>query len=222
MGRQQSKAGIWILDNGKRAKRGRKDMNEKKQEMVFYGLGLVLALIGMVLGGLIYWNHMFHMPYRMEADCRGMGIRTETMKGWMERETYGFSDIINMAGWRIDKEQMVSSVSTGRKQKAQIISVYGSMELVEVTDILWGRYGLHVEGDYCVLSRDLANHLFGSVKVAGECIKIGRERFLVAGVIEKEGDSLMIPMKEGEIEALAVSFGSRVGAKEKMERLISQ
>lgn len=197
-------------------------MNQKRLNIALYLLGGLLVSLSMALGGMLYWNYMFHMPYRIEADCQGRGIEAGTMKNWMEREKEGYLDIVNMAGWRVDEEQIVTSVSTGRRQRAQIISVYGSMELVEVSDILCGRYGLDAESNYCVLSKDLANHLFGSVEVAGECIKLGNGRYIVAGVIEKEGDSLMIPMEEGEIEGLAVSFGCRAGAEEKMERLMSE
>ena len=44
----------------------------------------------------------------------------------------------------------------------------------------------------------------------------------IAGVIEKEEDFLMIPAKEGTIEQLAIEFRSRIGAKEKIKRLIEE
>jgi hypothetical protein len=44
----------------------------------------------------------------------------------------------------------------------------------------------------------------------------------VAGVTGEEEDILMIPMESGEVEELAVVFNGRLGAKEKMRRLVEQ
>ncbi len=197
-------------------------MNGKKGSAAQALAGILLTATAMAIGGMVYWNYMFRMPCRMEADCRGKRVEAGTMKRWEEREEDGYLGIINMAGWRVDEQQIVCSVSTGRKAAAKVVSVHGSMELVEKADILFGRYGLDADGDYCVLCSGLASHLFGSTQVAGECVKVGQERFIVAGVIEKEEDMVMIPMIEGPVDHLAVFFENRVGAEEKLERLMSE
>ena len=197
-------------------------MNGKKGSAAQALAGILLTATAMAIGGMVYWNYMFRMPCRMEADCRGKRVEAGTMKRWEEREEEGYLGIVNMAGWRVDEQQIVCSVSTGRRRTTKVVSVYGSMELVEKADILCGRYGLDVDGDYCVLCSGLASHLFGSTQVAGECVKVGQERFIVAGVIEKEEDMVMIPMTEGPVDQLAVFFDNRVGAEEKLERLMSE
>lgn len=197
-------------------------MKQGRLNTALYWLGGFIVLIGAALFGMLWWNYMFHTPCRMEVDCRGKGIETKIMRQWEIREEEGDSylGILKMAGWRVDEEQTVCSVSTGRKRVAKVLSIYGSMELVEETDILCGRYGLDVEGRFCVLSKGLAGHLFGCTEVAGECIKMERDRFIVAGVVDIEEDFLMIPMNEGRIDHLAVMFENREGAGEKLQRLI--
>ena len=130
-------------------------MNGKKGSAAQALAGILLTATAMAIGGMVYWNYMFRMPCRMEADCRGKRVEAGTMKRWEEREEDGYLGIINMAGWRVDEQQIVCSVSTGRKAAAKVVSVHGSMELVEKADILCGRYGLDADGDYCVLCSGL-------------------------------------------------------------------
>ena len=183
-------------------------------------LAAVLSVGILGIGAGFIWYQMFYMPYCIQADCRGKEIDVEMMKRWEEREKDGSKGIIRMAGWRIENWRVVSAVSTGRSQRTQIFCVYGSMELVDKASVLSGRYGLAVEEDYCILSESLARNLFGSVDVAGQFVKMGRTAMVVAGVIEKDGDILMMPATNGRMEQVAAEFKGRLGAKEKMEGLI--
>ena len=114
------------------------------------------------IGGRLYW---FCMPSRMEAECRDYGIDVETLKMWEDQEAQG---MLALAGWRFRERVMVSGVSTKRRQTAQVMEVYGNMELAAPARILSGTYGLLGREDTCVLTGELADALFGSVDVVGE------------------------------------------------------
>ena len=197
-------------------------MNSQKRNIIRWILVIFLIATVLAVGGAIGWYWLFYMPYSISTDCYGREITVETMKYWEKREEQGSLGIVRIAGWRIEQPQIVISVSTAIKQRAQVFCVYGSMELADPAPILCGRYGLAVEGNYCILSESLARNLFGSIDIAGECIKIKNQKMTVAGVIEKEGDFLMMPAKEGNIEQLSVEFRNRIGAKEKIKRLIEE
>ena len=77
-------------------------MNGKKGSAAQALAGILLTATAMAIGGMVYWNYMFRMPCRMEADCRGKRVEAGTMKRWEEREEDGYLGIINMAGWRVD------------------------------------------------------------------------------------------------------------------------
>ena len=81
---------------------------------------------------------------------------------------------------------------------------------------------LAAEGDFCVLSEALSRQLFGSTATAGEWVQLGRDKVQVAGGVKKEEDFLIIPMKEGEAEQLAVEFKGRVGAEEKVRGILGE
>lgn len=185
-------------------------------------LAAILAAGILGIGSAAAWYQMFYMPCCICMDLREREIDVDMIKRIEEREKDGNLGILRIAGWRIESQKMVSAVSTGRRQTAQVICVYGSMELVEKADILSGRYGLAVEEDYCVLSEGLARQLFGNVDAAGQWIKADRRKMIVAGVIEKDGDVLMIPVKDGKVEQMAVEVKGRMGAKEKAEGLLER
>ena len=96
------------------------------------------------------------------------------------------------------------------------------MELTDRGRLLWGRMGLAEEADCCVISEELARNLFGSVNVVGERLKTGDRLVTVAGVMEDDGEIIMIPAGEGKLEYLSVEFNRRMGAEGKIKRLIEE
>lgn len=178
----------------------------------------ITGILGIGIAAGWYW--LFGRPYCVGKDCRGKGINVETIRQWEEQAKDSSFGIIRMAGWRTEAEQMVVSISTGRRQRADTVSVYGSMELADRAKLLWGRFGLAVEEDYCVLSEALARNLFGSADVVGEWVKTEEGKLMVAGVIHKEDNVLMIPATEGNVEYLSVEFDSRKGAEGQLKRLM--
>ncbi len=169
-----------------------------------------------------YRRYLFEQACRVKIDCRGKGITAETVKDWEKQGKTVSLGIMNMAGWRVAGQREVLAISTGRAKEARVICAFGAMELVEPAEVLCGRYGLAVEGDFCVLSEALSRQLFGSTATAGEWVQLGRDKVQVAGVVKKEEDFLIIPMKEGEAEQLAVEFKGRVGAEEKVRGILGE
>lgn len=185
---------------------------------------LAAALAAGILGGGAGagWYRVFGSPYCAYEDCRGRGIDVEIMRRWEERAQDGSLGIVRMAGWRTGADETVTSISTGRRRRAGVICVYGSMELTDRGDLLWGRMGLAEEEDSCVISEELARNLFGSADVAGECIKVGDRLLTVAGVMKEDGEMVMVSVSEGKVEYLSVEFDSRMGAEGKIRRLMEE
>ena len=184
-------------------------MVKKMVNKRFLIVWLVIAAAVFVTGTAAFW-HWIKQPCVFREDVRGKGLHVEDIKRLEEKEKDGAMGILRIAGWRTEKEQSVFSASTGRKEKAEVIGVYGSMELMEERKGQIGRLGLDVEGKYCVLSEKLARDLFGSTDILGEWVCMGKRKFGVVGVAKKEETILWIPIEEGEVEMLAVEIDSRL------------
>ena len=47
--------------------------------------------------------------------------------------------------------------------------------------------------------------------VTGECIRAGNRILTVAGVMDEDGETVMVPVTEGKVEYLSVEFDGRSG-----------
>lgn len=209
------------------------DKDDMIRKILFFMVFLNLILMAGI-GGRLYW---FCRSARIEAECRGYGIDVETLKGWEELEEKGIQDL---AGWRIRERVMIWGESTKRSQSAQVLEVYGNMELALPADILAGTYGLTGREDVCVMTGELADALFGGVDVVGEQVwyleedtakgqgkqtqsRMGTQKrsLTVAGVIDQKGQRLLVCAQAGDMEWVAVRFQERFQIKERLRELLS-
>lgn len=172
--------------------------------------------------------YLFSMPIRLQAECRGLGVGVEEMKQLEEQAGLGYGGIGDLAGWRVGAKELVVGDGMGRSQTAQMIEIYGNMELAFPAEILSGTYGTASEKDVCVLTKELAWELFGSLEAAGEKVWIsggdkgGEEKrvLTVAGVIGQEGEYVMVSAEEGDLEQIAISFNERFWARERLKEIL--
>ncbi|MCI8660151.1 MAG: ABC transporter permease [Lachnospiraceae bacterium] len=188
-------------------------------------LAFLMGAGGMTVSGLRLT--FFYTPYRVEVDCTGAGLDVETVKRWENKESLRDLGILTMAGWSVGSPEEVLSLGTKRRERAQIVKVWGNMELVFPARILSGTYGVVGKEEGCVLSKGLAEALFGSVDVAGERICFqekgeGRRELIVEGVIDKEGEYLLTFVEKGKVDFFAARFQSRFQAREKLWELLSE
>jgi len=177
---------------------------------------LVLATVLGIAG----WWWLFGRSCRVEIDCRGCDVEVMTLKRWEEQEKDGYLGILDLAGWRTQPQQMVSSISTGRREVSSVIGVYGTMELACPGKLLSGSYGIVGAMDGCVVSEGLADVLFGGADVAGELIRADGQLLKIAGVVEKEEDLLIIPVENGEIEYVTARMNPVFQAEERLQQLL--
>lgn len=184
-----------------------------------YGMLLVIiALMAAAMAVFIY--HMFDKSSRIQVDCRGYKVDVDVIKRWEEQEKDGYLGLTGMTGWRVDDQDTVESVSTGRSQSTKVIGVYGPMDMVYDVNIISGNYGLAAEDGYCVLSVGLADALFGGTDTAGERVRFGGHILTVAGVIDKKGNYLLRPIKEGRVEQMELEFKNGLNVDDKVKQLL--
>ena len=195
-------------------------MDVRVKKAVSWAVYGVMTTAALVMAAALVWRGLFALPCRLETDCRGRGIEAKSLRRWEETGEGISMGVTALAGWRVEEQEIVTSVSTGRRQISRVIAVYGPMNLVLPGEVLDGKCGVDADRESCVVSEALALHLFGSREASGECIKNGSRYLIIAGVVEADEDLLLIPTEEGAVEYLAVRFDASVEAQEKMRKIM--
>lgn len=192
-----------------------------KRFFIKYGmLTVIVALMAAAGWGLAY--AVMEKPGPVTVDCRGKQIEVETLRQWEEQEKDGYLGLVGIAGWRVEGQRTVTSISTGRSHNTRVTGIYGSMELVYPMNVLSGTCGLAVEDGWCVLTEGLAYELFGDTDIAGELCRFDGMMLTVAGVIEKKEKELILPISQGPVEHLSLQFKSGWKVKEKVRELLGE
>lgn len=186
---------------------------------VKYAMPVVITLL-MVAAGWGLACAMLEESDQVIVDCRGRMVDVETVRQWEKQEKDGYLGLVGIAGWRIENQAEAVDTGTGKKVRTKVTGIYGPMDMVYPAKILSGSYGLAAEDGYCVLSVGLAYELFGNTDVTGETVRYDGEILKVAGVIDKKEKYLLVPVKEGRIEQLALRFKSRWKTEDKVEELL--
>lgn len=169
------------------------------KNMAKYVLAAAVSL-SLVIACLWQWHRT---PSVITVDCRGYQIDVEWLNQMREQEKEGYAGILDITGYRSEPNSVVSCLSTGRTKMTSVLAVNGIMELVFQADVVSGSYGLAAGIDYCVLTKPLADALYGNGSAGGRIWYEGRP-LLVAGVIDKDESYLLIPTNEGMMESVSV------------------
>ncbi len=171
------------------------------------------------------WILCFRTPCRVELDCRGYGTDNVRLEELMEREAERSGGLIlDMVGWKIREQAEIFSVSTGRRRTVPVSVVCGSAGLAYPQTLLSGGSELSRGGNFCLLSGELSDRLFGSTDTAGETVLLGEDAFVVEGVIDLEGEWLIRPAADGEeflLDGAAFSVARRWQARERAENCLA-
>lgn len=172
---------------------------KKQKSMAKYVLTVAAGLL-LVAACIWQWQGC---PSVITVDCRGHQIDVGWLNQTRQQEKEGYAGILDITGYRYEPNSVVSCLSTGRSEMTRVLAVNGTMELVFQADVVSGSYGLAAGMDYCVLTKPLADALYGNVSAGGRIWYEGRP-LLVAGVIDKDESYLLIPTNEGRIEHVSI------------------
>lgn len=178
---------------------------------------LLAAACGLLL--LYTVSHLQPDSCRVERDLSFRGMTMEEMKALEEQEKDGMTGLTSLAGWRNSAAEAVSDLEGRKQEQAGIIHIYGPMSLAFPSRILSGSLDQFMGKKDCVLTKELAWSLFGSVAAEGLTVSYGGRDYRVAAVIDRSGKLLFLSAETGAVQTAAFSFDSRERLSEKMEIL---
>lgn len=103
-------------------------------------------------------------------------------------------DIFTAAAWTEKKLEQVQAEMSGRTDTADVILLRGESRCV----LPWGENLPGDDADGCIIGRELAKSLFGSVNVKNQQIQYGERTLFVRGVVDEPGRILLCQASEGE------------------------
>lgn len=93
---------------------------------------------------------------------------------------------VRAAAWR-NETAVYENPDTGRKAQGELYCILGNTELLFWGRLCGGSYALADDRAGCMVSRELAEELFGTEKVAGEKVCLFEKSYAVRGVIKGSG-----------------------------------
>lgn len=146
--------------------------------------------------GLAQWRNLLPFDGQVFADFgegAGVGARALAQLEEQERERGENKALPGLAAWSVEREVQVENTGLGRVCSADCMAVYGDRSAAVSRDLAHGSFGLRSDRDTCVISRGLADALFGSEDVVGKSVRCRGKAYTVRGVIRDEERMIVIP-----------------------------
>ena len=164
---------------------------------------ILFLLLFFLWGILSFWS--YHNLLELEGQV-GFYYTDETMTReeledfWENASEKEKKEIQDIALYRIEEKRMVSNCDLNRTTEAELVEVAGNMQLAAGDCLLQGNFVAASDRKGCVLSKETAYQLFGTVKPIGETIwilqteeeQIHKVPYEVRGVLNRKDSLCMI------------------------------
>ena len=114
-----------------------------------------------------------------------------------EMKSKKMNDIPQVTLWKKEKQVRITKGDLVRNLMAELITVAGDMSLICQGTLVDGGYLAQEDTEGCVIDRDTAFELFGSVDVIGGRLKLNDKEYLVRGILKPSGSRTVLIQDEG-------------------------
>ncbi|GFI44199.1 hypothetical protein IMSAGC018_01879 [Lachnospiraceae bacterium] len=123
--------------------------------------------------------------------------REQIIGFWEHASDDAKREIRDMALFQESKGKLLKNEELNREAKVKMVETAGNMNLVTPDRLMAGAYVTDSDTKGCVVSRKTADTLFGSWEAVGERVTLGRNTYIVRGIVEMEGQLCMIQGEKG-------------------------
>lgn len=85
----------------------------------------------------------------------------------------------------------------GRDTKVKLVEMAGNMNLITPGRLAAGAFVTDSDRKGCVISKKTADTLFGAYEVTGEQVSMGKDSYIIRGIVDTDGQLCMIQGKAG-------------------------
>lgn len=94
--------------------------------------------------------------------------------------------IKEMIPWKIERNIVIENPILEHTQMVSKISVYGSMQATIPMELVAGNYAYYGDHNGCVIDKNTAHQLFGTINIIGNEVKIENKSYWIRGVVKAE------------------------------------
>lgn len=177
-----------------------------KKKYIFVGICLFISFSFIFLG--MYWigkGEEFFENLTIKAEDKFYD--TEWIKSVMKEDDFEENDSENLenkfsfSAWTESKNESVSDVESGRREDANVISVYGQSRCL----LPFGKNLDICDGQGCLIGMELAKDLFGSDRAEGQRLEWRGQLWIVRGVVKEPSKLVMVQMAK-KLDELEINF----------------
>lgn len=106
-------------------------------------------------------------------------------------------EIKDITLFRESTGKLLKSQDLGRESKVKLVETAGNMNLVTPDRLAAGAYVTDSDLKGCVLSKKTADSLFGDCEATGEQVVMGKNTYIVRGIVDTKGQLCMIQGEKG-------------------------
>lgn len=155
------------------------------------GIGIGAAFVSYVRLSGMQGQSGFYYPEKL--------LKREQITGFWERASDDAKrEIRDIALFQEYKGKVLKNEDLNRETKVKLVETAGSMNLVMPDRLTAGAYVTDMDSKGCVISKKTADALFGSFEAVGEQISLGKDTYIVRGIVETEGQLCMIQGEKGK------------------------
>lgn len=116
---------------------------------------------------------------------------------WEQASDDAKREIRDLALFQESKGKVLKNEDLNRETKVKLVETAGSMNLVMPGRLCAGAFVTDSDSKGCVVSKKTADTLFGSVEALGEQLTLGKDTYIVRGIVETQGQLCMIQGEKG-------------------------
>lgn len=106
-------------------------------------------------------------------------------------------EIRDITLFREKKGKILKNEDLGRDSKVKLVEMAGNMNLITPGRLTAGAYVTDSDKKGCVISKKTADTLFGTCEATGEQVSLGKNSYIVRGIVDMNGQLCMIQGKTG-------------------------
>ncbi len=123
--------------------------------------------------------------------------REQIKSFWENASDDAKREIQDIALFRETTGKILKNKDLGRESEVKLVETAGNMNLVTPYRLMAGAYVTDSDEKGCVLSKKTADSLFGDYEATGEEVTMGRNTYIVRGIVDTKGQLCMLQGKKG-------------------------